>query len=120
MIITTYFDGGCKGNPGDMVAKFVIVGVADEPIKRSIPVGYGTSNQSEYLSLLVLLKTLETINPSDVRIYGDSKLVVEQVRGKWNIREDSHRVLARKCQKILKQHPGWLIDWIPREMNIAD
>lgn len=121
MVVTCYADGACKGNPGPMYAKYLVLNEDGETLREVCqPLGHGTNNKAEYLALLILLRELETLNPSDARIFGDSKLVIEQVNKRWKINDETQKILAGKAQTILERHNGWTLTWIPREQNRAD
>jgi ribonuclease HI len=122
-ISAAYFDGACSGNPGPMAIKWVVLDQDGNEIDRTVlDAGSGTNNQAEHMSLLSLLKYLDSSGNVDdqVIIHGDSQLVTNQVKGAWKINEKQLRVLAEKSREILARHPKWSLVWIPRETNIAD
>lgn len=88
MSITAYCDGACrKGNPGICAGAFIVYYVKDGKqhliYEEGFWLGQGTNNHAEYSALRHLLQWLD--NWKNVTIYCDSKLVVEQVNGRWRI-----------------------------------
>jgi len=89
-MIKAYCDGACrKGNPGICAGAFVVyakLNFLDEYKKiheEGFWLGEGTNNYAEYSALRHLLEWLGSWK--EVTIYCDSKLVVEQVNGRWNV-----------------------------------
>lgn len=87
-----------------------------------------TSNMAEYAGLLTLLRFLDTNGISRVHIYGDSKLIINMVNGRWghNVKNPAHRraphliPYLEECKKLLRKTQCTL-DWVCREMNtLAD
>jgi ribonuclease HI len=116
-----FFDGACSGNPGPMAIRYIVFDANKEVVETdSREIGDGTNNVAEYEALIKLLLFLEAESLEDVQIYGDSKLVVNQVMRTWRINEPHLRALAEKAWKLMERHPGWGLSWIPRECNVAD
>ena len=58
---------------------------------------------------------------AQIIVYGDSKLVIEQMFGSWKIRKGAYVPLALAAQRLLRQFKNIKGRWIPREKNeIAD
>lgn len=109
---TAWFDGACEPvNPGGVGTYGFVVRDAKRLLVRAsgvVPDVAGlpmTSNVAEYVALLLLLEWLDANPGGPVRIEGDSKLVVMQVRGEWNA-EAPHLVALRgKCQALVARLP---------------
>ena len=87
-----YADGGSRGNPGISGAGAVIINSEKVVIKEiSEYLGKQTNNYAEYSSLLFVLRECINlgINQSKIEIFMDSKLVVQQVNGKWKVKSDN-------------------------------
>jgi ribonuclease H / adenosylcobalamin/alpha-ribazole phosphatase len=110
-------DGGSRGNPGP-AAYGAVVFEGDKVLAEvSGKIGVATNNVAEYRGLIAGLEAAHEIDPNafiEVRL--DSKLVVEQMSGKWKIRHPEMRELALQAKKI---HAHELLEfiWIPRESN---
>ncbi len=115
LIVTA--DGGSRGNPGQ-AAYGAVVYEGDKVLAEvSGKIGVATNNVAEYCGLIAGLKAAHDIDPNaQIEVRLDSKLVVEQMSGKWKIRHPEMRELALEAKKI---HAHELIKfvWIPRESN---
>jgi ribonuclease HI len=65
--------------------------------------GVATNNQAEYLALIEGLKAVTDWRPDRLEVYLDSKLVVEQVNGRWKVKEPELKELHRQATELLKQ-----------------
>lgn len=130
--LALFFDGSCKPNPGGIAGYgFVVTRVnADESIEvlseRNGFVGQGsgmTSNLAEWTALSRGLQfILENLNPNSLKIFGDSKLVINQLKGDWKVKDERLAILWRNCQDLIGQLEARLtISHIPRKLNsLAD
>lgn len=64
--------------------------------------GVATNNQAEYLALIEGLKAIKDWEPDRLEIYLDSNLVVQQVNGKWKVKEPELKNLHRQAIDLLK------------------
>lgn len=115
-----YFDGLCDPNPGGVACYGWLI----KREGKMIASGKGcvsknsTNNVAEYSALGFGLKwLLEQKWDGVLKIYGDSKLVVEQVNDKWACNKEHLQKLRARCWEILNQLGFWRIDWHPREQN---
>lgn len=77
-----------------------------------------TNNEAEYLAVIEALNFVE--ESSDVWILSDSKLIVNQMKMEWHIKEERLRELFEKVINIIdKKKLKFKIEWIPREENKA-
>jgi ribonuclease H / adenosylcobalamin/alpha-ribazole phosphatase len=65
--------------------------------------GVATNNQAEYLALIDGLKAVADWKPDRLEVYLDSKLVVEQVNGRWKVKEPELKELHRQATELLKE-----------------
>jgi ribonuclease HI len=104
------FDGGSHGNPGPAYGSFRIQCVgrpADAPERLTL--GRGTNNEAEYKTLIAGLEALQGHIHADgkapgdveVEVRGDSLLVIEQLRGRWKVRDGRMRRLNEQAAKLL-------------------
>ena len=120
--VIVFTDGGSRGNPGIAGAGVFVTNEAGEEIYRDYKfLGTKTNNEAEYLAMNLALKYLKrTITPlTEIVFKLDSKLVVEQMNKKWQIKEDRLRVLAQMNWEILKVLPcsSCKITYVPRAEN---
>ena len=117
-------DGGSRGNPG--VAGYGAL-VRDPDTGRVLwegaaPLGTASNNVAEYSGLIAGLRAAQAIAPgSEVHVFMDSKLVVEQMAGRWKIKHEDMRRLALQARGLAAEISavGGSVDftWIPREQN---
>ena len=111
-------DGGSRGNPGDAAYGAVLMDAdTDEVIaERAECIGTATNNVAEYRGLIAGLELfLEHTPEADLEVRMDSKLVVEQMSGRWKIKHADMRPLALAAKRLAP--PTAKYTWIPREKN---
>ncbi len=114
-------DGGSRGNPGpaafgslvrDALTGKVLVELAES-------VGTATNNVAEYGGAIAGLKAAIEIDPDAcVEVRLDSKLVVEQMSGRWQIKHPDMRDLAKAAREVMPVGQV-TYTWVPREQNRA-
>lgn len=132
-MIECYFDGCCEPvNPGGTASYGAVIFVNGERLwdcsELFVPIpGRETetnNNVAEYSGFLAILEYLlaNNLDGKLAKIYGDSKLVIEQMSGNWRMRKGFYLATARKAKEALarfKRRPHLV--WIPRDKNdIAD
>ena len=93
-------------------------------LERAEPLGLASNNVAEYAGLLAGLEGALRLDPApDVEVRMDSKLVVEQMSGRWKIKHEDMKRLAGECQNVVRRilAGGGRVryTWIPREQNKA-
>lgn len=97
-------DGGSRGNPGPAgYGSVVIDAVTGETlVERAEYIGVATNNVAEYRGLIAGLRAARDLDPAArVRVRMDSKLVVEQMSGRWQIKHPDMRPLAAEAARVL-------------------
>lgn len=112
-------DGGSRGNPGP-AGYGVVVWSSDHgrilaETKRSI--GHATNNAAEYRGLIAGLTEAEKLNATEVDVAMDSKLVVEQMSGRWKVRHPELAELHRQARLLAARFDRVSYRWIPRGEN---
>ncbi|MER6283693.1 bifunctional RNase H/acid phosphatase [Streptomyces sviceus] len=112
-------DGGSRGNPGPAGYGCVVLdAVTGETLVETYEyLGVVTNNVAEYRGLLAGLRAAHDLDPSArVHVRMDSKLVVEQMSGRWKIKHPDMKPLALEAGRVFP--PGRVTyEWIPREQN---
>lgn len=117
--LTVEADGGSRGNPG--VAGYGAL-VRDTETgallaERAEPLGKASNNVAEYRGLIAGLEAAHAIDPgAEVLARMDSKLVVEQMSGRWKIKHPDMADLAAEARELLTGTPV-RFEWIPRLQN---
>lgn len=110
-------DGGSRGNPGPAGYGAVVFENGKVLAELFESVGVASNNVAEYKGLIAGLTKAHEIDPNaEIEVMMDSKLVIEQMTGRWQIKHPDMRELAKIARGI---HPMQLINfsWIPREEN---
>ncbi len=118
MRVTVEADGGSRGNPGP--AGYGAVVFADDGsllAERAEGIGVGTNNVAEYQGLVAGLTAARELGATIVTVRMDSKLVVEQMSGRWQIKNETLKPLARTAQDIAADFERVTFTWIPRAQN---
>lgn len=112
-------DGGSRGNPGPAGYGAVVSDAATGETLREAAeyIGVATNNVAEYRGLLAGLRAAHALDATaTVHVRMDSKLVIEQMSGRWKIKHPDMKPLAADAARIFP--PGRVTyEWIPRERN---
>ncbi|MEN2418858.1 bifunctional RNase H/acid phosphatase [Streptomyces rimosus] len=112
-------DGGSRGNPGPAGYGAVVIDPeSGQPLAEAAEyIGTATNNVAEYRGLLAGLRAAHALDPdAEVRVRMDSKLVVEQMSGRWKIKHPDMRPLAAEARSVFPPDRV-TYEWIPREQN---
>ncbi|PBC64079.1 bifunctional RNase H/acid phosphatase [Streptomyces sp. Tue6028] len=112
-------DGGSRGNPGPAGYGSVVADAATGQtlVERAEYIGIATNNVAEYKGLVAGLRAARELDPTaSVRVRMDSKLVVEQMSGRWKIKHPDMKPLAAEAARIFPASQV-TYEWIPRERN---
>jgi probable phosphoglycerate mutase len=116
-------DGGSRGNPGIAAGGAVVFdGESGELLAEvGVYVGHATNNVAEYNGMIAGLHRAFEIDPeASIHVRMDSKLVVEQMSGRWKIKHPDMAVLASQARALIGTRMV-TFEWIPREKNaLAD
>jgi len=114
-------DGGSRGNPGPAGYGAVVCDAesGEVLVECSAGIGVATNNVAEYGGLIAGLRAaLELGGPgADVDVRMDSKLVVEQMSGRWKIKHPAMQPLALDAGRLVRQLGTVRFTWIPRAEN---
>jgi probable phosphoglycerate mutase len=112
-------DGGSRGNPGPAGYGAVVLDPASgEALAEAAEyIGTATNNVAEYRGLIAGLRAAHALDPeARIRVRMDSKLVVEQMSGRWKIKHPGMRPLAAEAGTVFPTGQV-TYEWIPRERN---
>ena len=128
------FDGASRGNPGPAGAGALIRAPripsdareeeeeeeerCGEIIKEiCTSLGVATVNEAEYHALITGLKAAIELGIEDIRVRGDSNLIVSQVKGDWKVKEPRLIPLHAECNEMKKKFRRFDIAHVRREFN---
>lgn len=118
LIITA--DGGSRGNPGPAAYGAVVRDADTGEVLDSegLTIGVDTNNVAEYSGLVAGLEIARALAPdAEVEVRMDSKLVIEQMAGRWKIKHPGMKTLATRANALRPARVTWT--WIPRADNTA-
>ena len=117
-ILVVEADGGSRGNPGP-AGYGALVREGDQVLaERAAAIGVATNNVAEYRGLIAGLQAVAEIDPdAEVEVRMDSKLVVEQMSGRWKVKHDNLQPLARQAASLIRGLGRVSFRWVPREQN---
>ena len=111
-------DGGSRGNPGPAAYGAVLkdADTGEVLAEDGSTIGVATNNVAEYSGLIGGLQMAEMIAPhAEIEVRMDSKLVVEQMSGRWKIKHPAMVPLAVEATRLAPF--GTTYTWVPRERN---
>ncbi len=112
-------DGGSRGNPGPAAGGAVVIDPVSGEVLAEVGVwvGVATNNVAEYSGMLAGVRRALEIEPNaHLTVRMDSKLVVEQMMGRWKIKHPAMAELAHEARLLLTGTPV-RFEWVPRLQN---
>ena len=112
-------DGGSRGNPGPAGYGAVVRDAATGAVlaERSAGLGRATNNVAEYSGLIAGLQAAIELGATAVEARLDSKLVVEQMSGRWRVKHPQLQPLASEAAALARRLGAVRYEWIPRARN---
>ena len=113
-------DGGSRGNPGPAGYGALVRDPSTGEVLAEVcdSLGTATNNVAEYSGLVAGLRAAAQLAPgADAEVRMDSKLVVEQMSGRWQIKHDNLRTLARTAREAASRLGRVSYVWVPRARN---
>ncbi|OKH61233.1 bifunctional RNase H/acid phosphatase [Mycolicibacterium goodii] len=112
-------DGGSRGNPGPAGYGAVVYDADHTTVlaERKEAIGRATNNVAEYRGLIAGLEAAAELRATDVAVSMDSKLVIEQMSGRWRVKHPDLIELQRRAAALAADFGHVSYQWIPRERN---
>jgi len=114
-----FFDGASKGNPGKAGCGAILyekINEKNEIWKGHKYLGIATNNVAEYNGLILGLEASKMKNIEELIVKGDSKLIIEQMKGNYKVNAP-HLIPLYKRAKELEKHFKITYIYIPRKEN---
>ena len=116
--VTVNVDGGSRGNPGPAAIAAVVRGPDGEVLEETgEAIGEATNNVAEYRALLLGIARARAHGAAEVKLLGDSELIVRQVQGRYKVKDANLRTYFLEVKEALKGLDSWSIDHVRREHN---
>ncbi len=118
-VVVVEADGGARGNPGPAGWGAVVRDPTDGRVlaQAAEAIGVATNNVAEYQGLIAGLSMAADLGAAEVEVRMDSRLVVEQMAGRWRIRHPGLRPLAARAAELVERFDRVHFQWVPREQN---
>jgi ribonuclease HI len=123
-------DGAARGNPGPASLGAALFDLArpDARDARATPdasisdyLGIQTNNVAEYTGVVRALELARELGAREVHLLLDSKLIVEQVTGRWRVKDAKLIPLWSAARATLGGFDRWSATHVPRALNtVAD
>ena len=123
-------DGAARGNPGPASAGAALYDLrrpdardprADPDASISDYLGVQTNNVAEYTGVVRALALARELGAQEVHLLLDSKLIVEQLAGRWRVKDAKLAPLWADCRRTLTGFRRWTAAHVPRAQNsVAD
>jgi ribonuclease H / adenosylcobalamin/alpha-ribazole phosphatase len=123
-------DGAARGNPGPASSGAALYDLArpDARDDRAVPdasisdyLGIQTNNVAEYTAVVRALALAAELEAREVHLLLDSKLIVEQLTGRWRVKDSKLIPLWTQARRSLAGFERWSALHVPRALNsVAD
>ncbi len=117
-MITAFFDGGSRNNPGPAGYGAYIVGDQGNVLAELHEgIGIATNNVAEYRGLIAALQWAVDHDITALAVKGDSLLIIEQMRGNYKVKNEGLRPLYHQARMLVMQIGNVKFEHVPREKN---
>jgi ribonuclease HI len=117
-LITAYFDGGARSNPGPAgYGVYIVDEVGNVLAELHGSLGIATNNVAEYRGLIAALQWAVDHNLTQITVKGDSLLIVEQMRGNYKVKNEGLKPLHMQARMLVMQIGDVRFAHVPREQN---
>lgn len=120
MKVFVYTDGGSRGNPGVAGSGSVLIDASSKQVLAEIAYAFSeptSNNVAEYRGLIEGLRAAVELGADEAYVFMDSKLVVEQMSGRWKIKHPDMQKLALEARDLAAKLSAVNYTWIPRAQN---
>jgi ribonuclease HI len=117
-VITAYFDGGARSNPGPGgYGVYIVDDQGTVLAELSGSLGVTTNNIAEYTGLIAALQWAVDHDVKSIAIKGDSQLIIEQMRGNYKVKNEGLKPLYLKARMLVMQIGDVTFEHVRREHN---
>lgn len=119
MKLVIFTDGASRGNPGRASYGFTISDEKENLIyEEGKYIGITTNNVAEYTAVLKALKYAKKITSKEITVYCDSKLVAEQLSGRFKIKAKHLKPIIEQIKILSLELGGVIFSHVPRSENM--
>jgi ribonuclease HI len=117
-VITAYFDGGARANPGPAgYGVYIVDGDGQVLAELFEPLGIATNNVAEYRGLIAALEWAIANGLQELAVKGDSLLIVEQMRGNYRVKNEGLIPLHQRARTLVSKIGKVTFEHVRREQN---
>lgn len=119
MKVVVEADGGSRGNPGPAGYGSVVLTADRRAVlaESKQAIGQATNNVAEYRGLIAGLEEATKVGAAEVDVYMDSKLVIEQMAGRWKVKNADLAALHDEARALVRRFDRVSFTWMPRDQN---
>lgn len=119
MKVVANCDGGARGNPGPAGIGVTIVGPRKKVVAElSEAIGHATNNVAEYTAVIRALERSRELEATDVLIRSDSKLLIEQLKGVYRVKNPTLQRLHAEARAAARAFKQVTYEHVRRERNV--
>ena len=116
-MVEIFIDGACSGNPG-LASVGVVIKKNNQIIKEVAKlIGQATNNIAEYTAFITALETALELKEDKVKVFTDSQLLYNQLRGTYQVKNDQLKSLWQQANVLGKKFKNIEVVNVPREEN---
>jgi ribonuclease HI len=116
-VLTIHTDGAARGNPGPAAFAFIIERAGAPPVEEKGTLGPATNNVAEYTALIRALERARELGGRRLHVHSDSELMVKQLRGEYQVKNEDLRGLWEKAQDLADHFEKVDYRHVRREQN---
>jgi ribonuclease HI len=114
-----WFDGSARPNPGRLGIGALLTGPDGQRVEISEHAGHGNSSEAEYAALIALLEAATALQPPELVVHGDSRVVIDDVLGREAESAKSLAVQRARAVSLIAQLRRVELKWVPRHKNAS-
>jgi ribonuclease HI len=116
--VIAYSDGASRGNPGPSAIGFrVLAPDGGELLAEGRRIGTATNNVAEYRGVIAVLERIRDLGIKEVELRLDSELIVEQLNGRYRVRQPKLALLKQEVDRLRKEFREFRVIHVRREDN---
>jgi ribonuclease HI len=117
-VITAFFDGGARSNPGPAgYGVYIVDDLGNVLAELHGSLGVNTNNVAEYNGLIAALTWAVEHDVREITVKGDSLLIIEQMRGNYKVKNEGLKPLHMQARMLVMQIGNVKFEHVPREQN---
>jgi ribonuclease HI len=118
--VIVHSDGAARGNPGPAGIGAVVTSPEGDVLAEVAEgIGVATNNVAEYRAAIEGLRAARDLGAQAVTLRADSRLLIEQLAGRFRVKNPTLQRLHQEARSILKEFGEVKLEHVPRAFNAA-